>query len=138
MSLDAHELHMLSADTRCEVAEHDHSAAPLPGDLMYQAICAPCRWHAIDSSENGAVEAWHEHALPGWRALPVLPDKLASALSTQERRSREALTAWISQHYPAEWQRRGAPIRTRRQPNGIRHVPGHSPLGGYDMAVENA
>jgi hypothetical protein len=43
-----HELVIFNADTRCDVAEHDHSAAPLPGnDMGHQGICAPCGWHAI-------------------------------------------------------------------------------------------
>lgn len=33
------------------------------------------------------------------------------------------------------WQRPGVPVRTHRQSHGTRHVPGRSPLGGYDLAV---
>lgn len=131
---EAHELHMLNADTRCDLAEHDHSADPLPGGLMYQANCPPCRWHVITEHENEAVEAWHDHAMPGWRALPILPTKLSTA---DEKKARAAAAKWCAENYPAEWQRPGAPVITRRGAYGGRHVGGRSPFGGYDLAAPN-
>ena len=74
---EGHELHIFHADTRCRESDHDHTAAPLPDDLTSQGICPACRWHMIDRSEGAIVEAWHDHAMPGWRELPVLPGKLA-------------------------------------------------------------
>ena len=119
-----HELVIFNASTRCDIAEHDHSAAPLPGDyhMEYQGICAPCGWHAI-ADENGVVEAWHDHAMPGWRDLPVRPANLKPA----------AAKAWL-ESYPTAWQEPGSPIRTLRTGEGTRHVPGRSPWGGYDLA----
>ncbi|QBE49622.1 DUF6349 family protein [Leucobacter triazinivorans] len=94
---EAHELHMLNADTRCDLAEHDH-------------------------------------AMPGWRALPILPTNLSTA---DEKKARAAAAKWCAENYPAEWQRPGAPVISRRGPYGGRHVGGRSPFGGYDLAAPN-
>ena len=95
---------------------------------MYQMICEGCRWHHIATSENAVVEAWHDHALPGWRDLPILPAKI----STQKQ---ARVLAWLEDTYPPEWVRPGVPIRTHRSQHGTRHVPGRSPLGGYDLTA---
>ena len=105
------------------------------GGLLYQANCAVCRWHLIADSENAAVEAWHDHAMPGWRGLPIVPRKLADRLDSTQKTA--ALLAWVEDHYPAEWLFDGAPIRTARSPYGDRHVSGRSPLGGYDLGVRD-
>jgi hypothetical protein len=121
---DGHTFHMLLADTRCTEDDHDH--APLPGHLMHQAICASCRWHHISPSERDAVEAWHDHAFPGWRDLPILPGNLRWDDDTKVR-------AWIDQNYPAGWHRDGVPIRTHRAANSSRPVENRSPFGGFDI-----
>jgi len=105
-------------------------AAHLDGVLLHQIICPACCWHAI-GSENEVVEAWHDHAMPGWRELPVLP----TFKGRDERRQKAAALAWLAEHYPIEWQFDGAPVITQRSPYGTRHVPGRSPLGGYDFAA---
>lgn len=46
------------------------------GDLMYQPICEQCEWNGITDRENDAVGMWHDHALPGWRELPIVPSRL--------------------------------------------------------------
>jgi len=46
------------------------------GALMYQPICKPCEWSGITDRENDAVEMWHDHALPSWRELPIVPSRL--------------------------------------------------------------
>lgn len=130
---EGHELHMFTADAWCREADHDHSAAPLPGGGRYQANCPRCAWHIITDNESAAVEAWHDHALPGWRELPILPRKLARFENKQRI---AAVAAWISATYPAAWQRPGVPILTERGEHGRRHVPGRSPLGGYDLAAD--
>lgn len=130
---EGHELHMFHADARCDEAGHDHTADPLPGQLMTQGICPGCRWHMIDRSENAIVAAWHDHAMPGWRELPILPRKLARFENKQQI---AAVAAWVGDTYPAAWQRPGAPIRTERGPYGTRHVPGRSPFGGYDISAD--
>jgi hypothetical protein len=112
--------------------DHVHDADALPGKLMYQAICVPCRWHDISEESNAVIEAWHDHAMVGWRDLPVFP----LALSRAETRAQKATAmAWIAQHYPPDWQLPAVPVRTVRGPNGGRHVAGRSPLGGYDLAI---
>lgn len=130
---EGHELHIFHADTRCRESDHDHTAAPLPDDLTSQGICPACRWHMIDRSEGAIVEAWHDHAMPGWRELPVLPGKLARFDSPKRI---AAVAAWIAENYPPAWQRLGVPILTERGPYGTRHVPGRSPLGGYDLSAQ--
>lgn len=118
-----HQLEIFNALADCDLVDHDHTEAPLPGALMSQAICGPCGWHVIARNENLVVVAWHDHATPGWRDLPVCPAGLKA----------EPLEVWLA-NYPAEWQRPGAPIRTERTV-GSRHVPGRSPWGGYDIAA---
>lgn len=124
-----HECHLYSADTSCTQAHHGHGTDPLPAAGHTQAICPPCRWHYITNGENAAVEAWHDHAMPGWRNLPLFPLRTLGA--AHDRKSR----AWGEAHYPANWQFPGAPILTRRPPMGTRHVPHYSPFDGYDLCV---
>lgn len=129
----SHEFVLMDADGGSECpAGHDHADSPLPGTLMYRAICAPCRWHEISDEANAVIDAWHDHAMPGWRGLPEFPLKLSHA---ETRQQKAAAKAWITDHYPTEWQQPGVPVRTMRQPMGTRHVAGRSPLGGYDLAI---
>lgn len=131
-----HHLVLLTADTRhtgrsrCP-SDHQHAPGDLPDEFMYQTNCAPCRWHHISSRENDAVEAWHDHALPGWRDLPVMPVTIKRD-SGNGFKTKQA-TVWLDEHQPADWRFPGAPIRTERKPLGTRHVPGRSPFGGYDL-----
>ena len=142
--LDAHQLHVYTADGRCErdrygvaspgrdQSNHDHLAAPLPGHLMAQANCATCRWHLIDRNERTVVEGWHDHAFPGWRDLPVLPAKLAR--NQGEKKGDAAIHDWVHTHYPTNWQTVGAPIITERGLHATAAVARRSPFGGYDLA----
>ncbi len=116
-----HELHFFKADGRCDISDHDHSSAPLPGRLISQANCPQCRWHHI-GEEREVVEAWHDHAMPGWRDLPVLPIDTKSDLK------------WARETYPAQWQFEGAPIQTVRVFSKCPRA-GQSPFGGYDLAA---
>lgn len=131
---DGHELHTFHADTSCRETDHDHSAAPLPQGGGYLAICPGCAWHVVTDTENEGVEAWHDHAMPGWRALPVMPQLTSDR--TDEKKNRAAAAKWCAKTYPAEWQRPGSPIRTVRGPYGGRHVEARSPFGGYDLAAD--
>lgn len=130
MTVPGHELHVLTADTRPFGREYLG-----PGALLYQANCPECRWHHISDSENAAVEALHDHGMPGWDTLPLMPAQLSEALGHGSRQATSKAHAWIEEHYPAEWQRPGAPILTARRQGATRHVPGRSPLGGYDLAA---
>lgn len=120
-----HDLVMFSADLR---AEHGHEG---PGDLMHMAMCEPCEWHQISKSENDTAEGWHDHAIPGWRELPVVP---AQIRVRNEKGLTPLAKKWIEANYPPEMQIPGAPIITERAPYGTRHVAGYSPWGGYDLS----
>ena len=128
-----HGFALYTTDLRCEPWKHSdrHESCQCVGDLMYQAICEPCEWNAITDHENVAVELWHDHALPGWRELPIVPSRLR-AMDTD--RMSKATKNWIAEHYPKSMQVPGTPMITERRPFGTRHVPGRSPWGGYDIS----
>lgn len=94
-------------------------------------MCESCDWHQVNVGENTAVESWHDHAVPGWRELPIVPAHIPLSDGTKLTRTAEA---WSSDHYPIEAQFEGAPIITQRSGLGTRHVPGRSPWGGYDLS----
>lgn len=102
-----------------------------PGGLLGQMICEPCQWHAIGAGENLTVEAWHDHAFPGWRDLPVIPSSVGVR---SEKGLSKLARAWIDEHYPAGMRMPGAPIVTERSAHGTRHVPNASPWGGFDLS----
>ncbi len=80
------------------------------------------------ADENDVVEAWHDHAMPGWRSLPILPESLRLKQQTGETSQRGQ--AWLDR-YPEAWQFEGAPIRTERPERATRHIAGRSPWGGF-------
>ncbi|WP_119697010.1 DUF6349 family protein [Microbacterium halotolerans] len=141
-----HRLCVLQVDLRCEcrfpyLVDEWERVGPCscPGDLMYQANCPDCRWHTIQPSENAVVQAWHDHAWPGWRDLPVMPFDVRphggsmDPAHAMEKRAAAKARAWAAEHYPAEWQVPGAPVVTERTWIGSRNVPGYSPWGGFDL-----
>ncbi|MGJ9414419.1 DUF6349 family protein [Aeromicrobium sp. CF4.19] len=129
---ETHALQMLTADLRCWPGDHRRTGqCHCPGTLMYQANCEPCRWQHITDDEQEAVEAWHDHAMPGWRDLPAMPLKLTKR--DERGRLTKKATAWLDEHQPTGWRFTGAPIRTEREPMGSRHVAGRPPFGGYDL-----
>ena len=121
--LEHHQLHLYHADGRCNLhmygtaspgrdqANHDHTQQPLPGSRMSQAICTSCRWHHIDPDESAAVEAWHDHAMPGWRSLPVQNDRRKGLLAPAG-----ALQALIDATDPQERNRAHERILEQAQP----------------------
>ena len=121
-----HRAEAFSADLRPDPGELG------PGDLLTMIVCEPCEWHSPPGDENAAVEAWHDHAVPGWRELPVMPSQVR--VRSETRLTKVAVT-WIEQRYPQHMQVPGAPIITERGPYGTRHVPGYSPWGGYDLSA---
>lgn len=123
LTVAGHELHVLHASTHCSHEDRDHD--DLAGCGGAQANCPTCRWNVIDHDESHVIEAWHDHAMPGWRDLPTLPGGLS--LKRQQ--------AWLEEHYPPEWQIDGAPVLTLRSGIGTRHVDGRSPFGGYDLCI---
>lgn len=133
-----HHAAYFTADARCDndrfgCKTHQHTPGEIPNDLMYQIICEPCSWHFIGGSENDVAEAWHDHALPGWRELPAVP--LALSKNRDTKKGGQRLQDWVEEHYPQEWQQTGYPIVTTREAWGTRHVPGRSPWGGYDLSA---
>lgn len=141
MDLGAHTLDTFTADLRCTWWRHEdddptwnrEDRCSCVGGYLQTAICTRCSWHAISEDENEVVEAWHDHALPGWRDLPVLPHKLRGQMGTSKMTPK--LAAWLEENYPPELRINGSPILTLRTPHGTRHVPGYSPYGGYDISV---
>lgn len=140
MQFGAHSLDLFDVDLRCKAGIHDHQRAELGlgricqcvGRITSQIVCSHCSWHFI-GDESTATEAWHDHAFPGWRDLPVLPRSLRGQLGT--RKMTPQLEEWFEQNYPAHFRTPGAPIRTTREYRGTRHVPNYSPFGGYDLSV---
>jgi hypothetical protein len=124
---------LYTTDLRCEPWKHadKHESCTCVGELMYQAICEPCEWNGITDSENDAVEMWHDHALPDWRELPIVPSR--PRMMDKDSLSKAA-KMWIAEYYPRSMQVAGAPIITERRPYGTRHVPGRSPWGGYGLS----
>jgi hypothetical protein len=116
-----HDFAELSTDLRCDRNEHRRRDCECVGGMVTRIQCDQCRWMHLGDREEG-VMAWHDHALPGWRDLPVVPEKAKDAKK------------WALEHYPDEWKIPGAPIITPRGPMGSRSVPGRSPWGGFDIA----
>lgn len=126
-----HSLLLFGVDLRC-----NHWGVDLDfcvGSLLYQAICAECEWNSI-GSEQDVVEAWHDHAWPGWRELPAVPTKVQST-GHEGGNSKGRTRKWIETHYPAEWLVNGAPVVTERSNGATRHVPGRALFGGYDLGT---
>lgn len=125
ISFGEHSIVVLTADLRPDLGVIG------PGELLYQAICEPCDWHQISHPENSIVEAWHDHAVPGWRELPIIPAQIRVRTETGLTKLAKA---WIAEHYPKHMQIEGAPIITERAQFATRHVPGYSPWNGYDLS----
>lgn len=131
LALNGHTLHVYHASTHCSPdSGHTHEAGELPGNGRTQVICDICNWRHISDDEGDAVEAWHDHAFPEWRSLPVVPAKYTGI----PPRGRNPLQTWVEEHYPERFQQSGYPIITERSGVGTRHVPGRSPWGGYDLS----
>lgn len=128
-----HGFALYTTDLRCEPWKHADrlESCQCVGGLMYQVICEPCEWNAITDHENVAVELWHDHALPCWRELPIVPARLRAMDRDQMSKPTKK---WIAEHYPESMQVPGAPMITERRPFGTRHIPGRSPWGGYDIS----
>lgn len=133
IELGAHSADVFSADLHCQPDQHPPGDCACTGGLIQKIVCDPCGWQSISAHENAVVEAWHDHALPDWRSLPVMPARLRTTdrSSVYQGRARE----WFEEHYPAAAQMPGAPIITERVGLATRHVPGGSPWGGWDIAA---
>jgi len=128
---------------RFQVALHHHPLCPgsrrqngtpctCIGDGLHQVICVACGWHYISDSESDALASWHDHAMPGWREIPIAPKGYRDDASGKYSKvGRAFLDA-----YPIAWTFPGAPVLTSRGGIATRTVPGRSPFGGYDFAAE--
>ena len=142
----AHTITSYTADLRCLWDYHQVEPGQRPrllseripcecvGDYLHLIVCDTCELHWIDSDWNVVVEAWHDHAFPGWRQLPILPAKLRGQMGT--RKMTPKLEEWLDANYPPEFRVAGAPILTDRGGSGTRHVPEYSPYGGFDLSVD--
>lgn len=141
MHLEHHDLHTFTVDLRCDRWAHGGSGISgqdIPpcsciGDMLHQVICSRCEWHHITAGEGDAIAAWHDHAFPGWRDLPTLPEKLRGRMGGTTMTGK--LRDWLEDNYPPEFLVDGAPIITDRGGVATRAVPGYSPLGGYDIST---
>ena len=107
--------------------------AELGWHTVNRAVCQ-CEWaSAISLHDAESVAEWHDHAWPGWRALPVVPKEVRPRGGGINKTTKPALS-WVEARYPVEWQKPGAPVITERDGIGNRHVPGYSPWGGYDLS----
>jgi hypothetical protein len=109
------------------------------GPLQYRACCLRpgCDWEGPErDGENTAAEDGCDHAWPGWRDLPAVPEPphITSGTTKTDRRAIARWTEQVNRIYPAGWLEDGGPIRTRRGTSGRRHVPAGTPYGGYDLA----
>lgn len=138
--IGSHTIDQFDIDLRCAAGAHGWRATTdepgrrcqCVGDITTQIICAVCSFHHIGTESEG-VEAWHDHAFPGWRDLPILPAKLRGTMGGTKMTPK--LEEWFEANYPAEFRIPGAPILTTREKFGTRSVPGYSPFGGYDLSA---
>lgn len=142
----AHTIATYTSDTGCMWDYHQVDEGQRPrlvseripcecvGGYLHLIVCDTCELHWIDEGWNTVVEAWHDHAFPGWRDLPILPAKLRGQMGT--RKMNPKLEEWLEGNYPTEFRVPGAPIRTDRGGSGTRHVPEYSPYGGFDLSVD--
>jgi len=140
--IGTHSIDLFDIDLRCKAGLHDAERdayglglgriCQCVGTTMSQIICSACAWHHI-GTEHEAVEAWHDHAFPGWRNLPTLPAKLRGTMGGTKMTP--TLEEWFEANYPAQFRIPGAPIITERGKYGTRHVIGYSPYGGYDLSA---
>lgn len=134
---------VLSADTRRWDSRDDMPApecdcARIYDDLLYRGACTGCTWEgAPRGGENPAAEDACDHAHPGWRELPAVPrvPENWSGYGKKAAQTRDRWLARVNEVYPAGWLEAGGPIRTARRSMEGRHVPAHTPFGGYDMAI---
>ena len=144
--IGTHTLALFRADTRCDgrigtTRTHQHALGELPEKLVAQAICDPCQWHHI-GQDGETLHAWFDHAYPGWRELPRVPEQLLDRAVRGEKKAPQRLLDWVVDNYPPHAQFPGAPIVTDaktwpRNDGTITRFPsaigGRSPFGGYAL-----
>lgn len=121
----------LGCDFKSQHGPEQNEMCQCVGKAVRRAWCEPCAWASpIVGTAAEAIAAWHDHAWPGWRDLPVLGKSVPF--------DTKAAARWAAQHigdtYPATWMCPGAPVVTYRGEFGQRDVANRSPWGGFDLA----
>lgn len=126
----------LEAWLGCAEPACDRRTCAAVGGWVYRAACEPCGWSSdVLDDDHAVVAAWHDHAWPGWRDLPVVDRRPSGAADAREDSKRGA--RWVEKvesQYPAGWGRPGAPVVTARADGATRDMPNGSPWGGFDLA----
>lgn len=106
------------------------------GGLVYRGACYGCTWEAdTRATASEAVEDAHDHAWPGWRDLPIVPQPPDRGTSKREIAAMAAWETTTAALLPQGWLAAGGPIVTTRSPGATRDVPGGSRFGGYDLSA---
>ncbi|WP_316521065.1 DUF6349 family protein [Kitasatospora brasiliensis] len=82
----------------------------------------------IRQHHNDAVEDALDHAHPGWRDLPALPQGATRKSGAQLRAHRDAV-------YPPGWFDQGGPYKVLTATANDRREAGKAPGGGYLVKV---
>jgi hypothetical protein len=101
---------------------------------VHRGACLGCGWHGpTRRDENDAVEDAHDHAMPGWRDLPVVPSPPYDG--PRDRWHRSVKDIYEAHGVTADWlPGTGAPYRTYRHGLGTRsHYS--SATNGYDISA---
>ncbi|MEV0278562.1 DUF6349 family protein [Streptomyces sp. NPDC050610] len=106
-------------------------------DDQYRGGCLACDWEGDvppgpgHAACNAAIADAHDHAFPGWRALPITPHR-GEAWDLPRN---QLLWAQIAAGYPRGWAEAGAPLvvwsRHRMEP----HQPPHRRRPRYELRV---
>lgn len=109
---------------RCSPTVEDKN---LDDDCVWRGACLGCGWHGPTcDNENVAVEDALDHALTGWRDLPVVPTPPYEG--SRQRWAGDVAALYAAFGIDPMWlPGSGAPYRTYRQPFGTR--------SHYDRAV---
>lgn len=141
--LGAHTMTTYTSDTSCMWDYHQRAEGQQPrlvseripcecvGDRLYLVVCDTCETHWIDGDWNTVVEAWHDHAFPGWRELPIIPGKLRGQTGTAKMTPKHQ--EWFEANYPTAFRVQGAPVLTDRGGMGTRHVPATAPTAASTL-----
>ncbi|MEU3566919.1 DUF6349 family protein [Kitasatospora sp. NPDC036755] len=98
-------------------------------ELQRRGACLSCTWEGpIRPRHNDAIEDALDHAHPGWRDLPALPQGATRKSGPQLRAHREAI-------YPPGWLDNGGPYKVFTTTANDRHEAGRAPGGGYLVKV---
>ncbi|HEY8980783.1 MAG TPA: DUF6349 family protein [Streptomyces sp.] len=101
----------------------------------FRGGCLACDWEGpvrCGDGGNDAVEDAHDHAFPGWRALPPIT-RVRDRWEIPQSRHR-----WVQliSRYPAGWVDRGAPLVVWNRHRSEAHAPPHAGRPRYELRVD--